>query len=225
MARNIYVIGAQGTGKTTLVNALANHFKQKKDRVWQGEMLEEPRIIKEVARNVLQKHGFTASDITTSKERALQLQELILQAQFEAEQATEGSWFISDRSGLDPVVYAKVYVGESAASEMLGSATWRSLRLRDGLVIVCEAGSDWLWDDGVRLMPTDTEEWMALHKTFCALLRDLGIDFEIVSRKTSVAERVQSVSRWWRERVKCGQAEEGHGDAIDVDETDIDSDV
>lgn len=81
MTKNIYVIGAQCTGKTTLVNALEEHFKSNNvDR-----NMPQPTVIQEVARAVLKEKGFTREDITTSPSRALQLQRHILDAQLHAE--------------------------------------------------------------------------------------------------------------------------------------------
>lgn len=86
----LYIIGAQCTGKTTLVDALedmfgsgelSNHLQGKSSR---------PVIIREVARTVLRDKHFSRDDITTSPSRALQLQKHILDAQYEAEQTAIG---------------------------------------------------------------------------------------------------------------------------------------
>ena len=199
--KNIYIVGAQCTGKTTLVNALAEHFKDPSHRVWKGNIVPEPLLIKEVARDVLRKHRFTALDITSSPERALQLQKLILEAQHQAEEEAGMRWYLSDRSALDPIIYARVYVGEEAAFAMLRTETWiRSLeKMRTGLVFICEAGNRWLFDDGVRLMPKDQEEWMSFHQIFCDTLRELDIEFAIVSREmTSLSERMNFVVQTWQ---------------------------
>jgi hypothetical protein len=64
-----------------------------------------------------------------------------------------GEWFVSDRSGVDPIVYARKYASKGAESYLINSTEWSELRERMGksVVIVCEAGADWLTDDGVRL--------------------------------------------------------------------------
>ncbi len=51
------------------------------------------------------------------------------------------------------------YVGQDSARPLCESAEWLELRDRmaESLLIVCEAGCDWLADDGVRLMPEDRE--------------------------------------------------------------------
>ncbi|KAH1415871.1 hypothetical protein KXX32_000323, partial [Aspergillus fumigatus] len=77
-ARFLYIIGAQCTGKTTLVKALLDALPQRHPSL-------PPHPITEVARKVLCEFGFTRDDITSDPSRALQLQELILKAQFEEE--------------------------------------------------------------------------------------------------------------------------------------------
>lgn len=98
--KNLYIIGAQCTGKTTIVNALRDHFNREGSRIWRGKPISPPAFIVELARTVLVKHDFRAEDITSSPTRSLQLQNLILQAQAEAERAVSDVWFVSDRSGL-----------------------------------------------------------------------------------------------------------------------------
>ncbi|KAL8992131.1 MAG: hypothetical protein Q9169_007345 [Polycauliona sp. 2 TL-2023] len=141
---NIYIIGAQSTGKTTLVSALGDHFAQ-------DASLSQPQLLKEVARGVLTRHNFTASDITNSKERALELQRLIIEAQAAAEGALGNLWYVADRSAIDAVAYARQYVGETEARNLRKGDTWQELeeRMRAGVVVVCEPGGEWLRDDGL----------------------------------------------------------------------------
>ena len=190
---NIYIIGAQCTGKTTLVNALRQYVQSDPDL-----KQSTPHIISEVARTVLQKHGFTADDIRSSPGRSLALQRLILDAQFAAERsALEGNgWFISDRSGVDPIVYATRYVSKDSATLLCQSDEWLELRGRmaASLVIVCEAGCDWLADDGVRLMPEDREDWVQFHEMFCKFLDEAGLDYQqLPSSLEDLSSRVKFV--------------------------------
>jgi nicotinamide riboside kinase len=197
---HIYVVGAQSTGKTTVVKALEEHFRSE---VSSYEGISQPKIITEVARTVLQQHSFSADDITSSPTRALALQKLILQAQLSAERdiSEHEEWFISDRSGVDPMVYARKYVSEEAESDLIKSAEWKELseRMRKSVVIVCEAGTEWLTDDGVRLMPESREEWIEFHELFCSRLDALGLEYEILpSNMMSLRERVAFVLRKWK---------------------------
>ncbi|KAF4628610.1 hypothetical protein G7Y89_g9546 [Cudoniella acicularis] len=199
--RNIYIVGAQCTGKTTLTNALEDHFKNTDDLV--GNPISGPKFIKEVARTVLKQHDFTASDIKFSPAKAFALQRFILKAQLAAESAISetGDWFISDRSGADPLVYARRYVGKDAESGLAQSSEWKELqgRLRKSLVIVCEAGADWLTDDGVRLMPEDREDWVGFHQLFCRFLDEWDVKYEVLPFAViTLPERVEFVLERWK---------------------------
>jgi hypothetical protein len=142
--KNIYVIGAQSTGKTTLVDALEDCLSL--DNSSRNGQSKQPYIIREVARKVLEEKGYSRVDIETSTTRALQLQQHILEAQHNAElEATaQGTspWYISDRSGLDPIVYASIFGGAEAAETMLASEIWLEMeaRMKAGVVVLCEAG-------------------------------------------------------------------------------------
>ena len=126
----------------------------------------------------------------------------MIEAQYATEKVAETSqWFISDRSGFDPIVYARRYVGEEGARSLMEMEIWGELKERMGrsLVVVCEAGADWLVDDGVRLMPENKEDWVAFHDLFCELLRDAGLDFVVLPCEMKhLAERVRFVLDCWR---------------------------
>lgn len=209
MPRNIYIVGAQCTGKTTLVKALQDHFNTANSRSdSNGRSTTRPKIITETARIVLQQHKFTADEITSSPTRALALQQLILQAQVKAESAAleQRDWFISDRSGVDPLVYTRKYVGEDAANDLVKSAEWLELgkRMEKSVVIVCEAGANWLTDDGVRLMPESTDAWISFHQFFCHCLDDWGMSYEVLPcDMTSLRERVRFVLERWEDKSKA----------------------
>ena len=155
--KTVYIIGAQRTGKRTLVNALETSYAADAD----GLGGAKPLIIREVARTVLKEKKYSREDIANSPVRAFELQKHILEAQHTAETtggtSNPASWWRCDRSGLDPVVYASLFVGPQAAAEMLVSQSWKELevRMKDGVVILCEAGCHWLEDDGTRIMPND----------------------------------------------------------------------
>ena len=196
---NIYLVGAQCTGKTTLVKALLKHFEKHDNCRWQGQQIQKPRVIIEVARGVMQKHGLNAEDVTSLKGRGIEMQKLILEAQLQAEFESDG-WFISDRSGFDPIVYARRYVGDDAAQELMASNAFAVLQknMQQSLMIVCEAGADWLFDDGVRLMPTSRDDWVDFHKLFCASLDSIGMSYVVLPYSiTRPEERVDFVLERW----------------------------
>lgn len=198
--KNVWIIGPQSTGKTALVDALDQAFAGSGASPGTA-VLNRPAIIREVARTVLKTHNYTRDDIANSPSRAFQLQKLILEAQCKAEETAlntdqPSSWFISDRSGLDPVVYAKVFVGDHTVQELTSSDRWRTLeeRMKNGLVVICEAGCIWLVDDGTRLMPRDLEDWMRVDTAFHEVLRAMAIDVIVISKTTiDLQQRVQIV--------------------------------
>lgn len=194
--KNIYIIGAQCTGKTSLVNALENALREPFSPT-------TPAIVKEVARSVLKIHGFTASDITSDPGRCLQLQTLILEAQFnkEREALTKNDWIISDRSGLDPIIYASRHIGSEAVELMISSEYWKELRDRmsESLVFVCETVEAWLVSDGVRLMPRDLQDWTGYDDEFCRMLDSAGVRYRMIPRSMqNLEDRVAYVWSEWR---------------------------
>lgn len=197
---NIYIVGAQSTGKTTLVKALQKHLDHHENCKWEGEQISPPKVIIEVARGVLQKYDLTAEDITSSQTRSIELQRRILEAQLQAEAECGDAWFISDRSGFDPIIYALRYVGIDAARDLMASKAFIELkeRLQNSLVIICEAGADWLIDDGVRLMPTSKDDWVAFHSLFCTSLEAAGVKYFVLPYSmTGSTERVDFVIGKW----------------------------
>ena len=174
--KNIYIIGAQPSGKTTLTSILKTYFENTSDLTWRAVVAQKPHILGEVARQVLQDHNSTGLDVCESKSCALELQTFILEAQYRAETTAKGSWFISDRSGVDTVVYGKCYAGENGAEKLLSMNVWKELEktLRKSLIIVCEPVITWLAEDGLRFMPENpsarTELVSVIHKNFCDFL-------------------------------------------------------
>ncbi|KAF4337275.1 P-loop containing protein [Fusarium beomiforme] len=198
---NIYIIGPQSTGKTTLVNKLRSDL----EHPVADTLIVKPQIVSEVARTVLRKHKFSAKDIWTSTIRCLELQQLILEAQAVAEKEAlnHSSWFVSDRSGLDCMAYAKRYAAADAIQELQKLPAWTEVkaRMEKSLIVVCEAGTPCLADDGVRLMPTSEDDWMELFHEFCQLLDDTGLEYFVVPRTLlDLSERAELVHAKWNEK-------------------------
>ena len=193
--KNIFIIGAQCTGKTTIVNALKDHYTRNTDKD-----VPEPTIITEVARTVLKDLEIDRHDIANSPGKSLQLQSAILKAQYQVETKAKesGSWYVSDRSGIDPIVYARLFVGEAAAQDLLTSPEWLTLEqnLKSGHVFLCEAGCTWLIDDGTRLMPKDAEQWEQFDQAFRKLLAQREVDYRVIPRDVRpIDERVAIVTK------------------------------
>ncbi|KAH8897582.1 hypothetical protein GQ53DRAFT_712041 [Thozetella sp. PMI_491] len=196
---SIYIVGAPSTGKSTLVDDLQKHFNAS---VIPG--VDAPAVVTEVARTVLKQHNFTRDDILASFDACLSLQQLILAAQGEAEEAAlrQAPWFVSDRSGIDPIVYASRYAGPGAPESLLQSADWSILRARmaNSVIVVCEAGVKFLVDDGVRLMPQDAEDWYLMHEAFCKILSEQGLPYYVLPNNLfEREERLLLVHSRWEE--------------------------
>ncbi|KAI4144872.1 MAG: hypothetical protein LQ340_006507 [Diploschistes diacapsis] len=207
--KNIYIIGSQSSGKTTLISALVTYFTNKSNLTWKGLAIKKPQILQEVARQVLQDHNSTGKDVSESKTRALELQTLILQAQYKAENAAKSSWFISDRSGVDAIIYCKCYAGETGTKKLVNTKEWKELEitLRDSLIIVCEPVKSWLEEDGLRFMPKDAlakiELVSAIHQLFCDFLDQANFRYSVLPNTLcELIGRLNFVIGKWRETEK-----------------------
>jgi predicted ATPase len=192
---SIYIIGAQCTGKTTLVEDLRSHIVQH-----QVGLHSRLHTITEVARSVLRDHDFTREDLA-KPDRAMKLQRLILDAQLKAENHTEGT-ILSDRSGLDPLVYAAKCGPPGGLASIMASPTWETLkgRMRRSLVILCPPRADWLYDDGIRLMAEDWDDWEDTHRVFQKLLGDCHIRYHLIPDSiSSPSDRVKFVLTLWHQ--------------------------
>ncbi|GMF81797.1 unnamed protein product [Aspergillus oryzae] len=190
---SLYLVGAQCTGKTTLLHALQDAFSHKYPTL-------HLRSITEVARQVLQDHNFSRNDITNSPERALQLQQLILVAQCKEESTRPTNPVLCDRSGVDPIVYAIRYGPPQAQAILESSPQWYYLRdrMRQSLVILCPPHPEWLVDDGTRLMASSWTEWENVHLTFLKVLEANGIVFHMIPNELlDLEKRVEFVLRLW----------------------------
>ncbi|KXT15501.1 hypothetical protein AC579_3394 [Pseudocercospora musae] len=188
---NIYIVGPSCTGKTTLLNGLKEYFEQQSLSFGGAP----PAIIAETAREVLKELDFKQGEYFHDPKKVLTLQQAILNSQYNAESLASRvpHWYISDRSGLDPIVYTALFVSDTAVREMIGSPQWKYLeqKMRAGTVLLCEAGGPWLTNDGVRWMPKDEGEWTEHEQKFRTMLETLGIPFTLVSKEVlDLKERV-----------------------------------
>ncbi|KAJ9654438.1 hypothetical protein H2198_006518 [Neophaeococcomyces mojaviensis] len=196
----IYVIGVPATGKTTLVETLA-------DRI-QGQGFRRTLcVIAEVARELVLREKINHRDITAGKDAAMDLQRRILEAQAmrEREAANTAHLIVSDRSGVDPIAFATKYGGRSRGQALLDLEAWTYLRqrMRCGIVILCEPIPKWFVDDGVRVVPASTAEVNELHMTFYDILQSQEISFHTLPASIeNTLERVDFVMNCWRQKDK-----------------------
>lgn len=204
---NIYLVGAHCTGKTTLVEGLRTHLTASLVAELCGENAGNPAIIDELVRNIMRTDGFTASDVRNPT-AGLELQKRTIIAQHQVEEKLEGKWFISDRSGIDPIVYAEVFLGRPAAEELTKLKEWRVLRekTKKACVIICEPqNASWLSSDHVRVACNDVEEWRSIAGAFRTALQSHGIPYvTIPAGMKDLGQRVQFVEGLLRPSAKSG---------------------
>ncbi|KAM3067002.1 hypothetical protein ACMFMG_011784 [Clarireedia jacksonii] len=193
---NIYLIGPQCTGKSTLLEALRAYYAIDSNREFENQRVECPAIIEEVVRRVMRENGFSVQDLKDAH-RGFELQQRVLLEQYHAEEIIQGEWYISDRSGLDALVYAKEYIGVSTAKELENTREWNTLRKRmqDAVVVFCEAGTaDWLSEDEVRMAYSNTAESERLNKEFHTMLIQHRIQYVVLPKHLrDLLERVDLI--------------------------------
>ncbi|KAI0343648.1 hypothetical protein BDW22DRAFT_1356136 [Trametopsis cervina] len=180
----VFVVGPSSSGKTTLCNAIAAKLH-----------LDPRRHIKEVARDVMRTQGFSRHTVKT-----YEMQHAIMVAQLREEMRVlamppDGSTqlqMLSDRSAVDPVVYASTSGTPEAEimrrrlmlePDFLREVLW----YREALFVVLSPVPEWLEDDGIRSL----DDPSSYHTTLCNLLTELNIPFiQIDEEMKDLTERV-----------------------------------
>lgn len=104
----VFICGAHSTGKTTLVNEVGKELN----------IHVEAEVARKVIKDLnLRREDFDPKNNPTKFE---ELQEKILEAQCAAERRNlkNGTSYIADR-GIDPLIYALVYLGEESMQRLL----------------------------------------------------------------------------------------------------------
>ncbi|KAJ3554368.1 hypothetical protein NM688_g3144 [Phlebia brevispora] len=184
--RAVFVVGPSSSGKTTLCDALAKDLK-----------LESDLYVKEVARHVMKTQGFTRNDTHT-----YEMQAAIMLAQIQAEQdalsckhARSDILFLSDRSAIDPIVYAATSGAPNAddIKQQLQHVLVRHNTLplyKDSLFVLLHPVAEWIVDDGVRSL----QDPLNYNAQLCNILAELGIQFiEITSTLKELKDRLTEV--------------------------------
>ncbi|KZT63462.1 hypothetical protein DAEQUDRAFT_733789 [Daedalea quercina L-15889] len=170
--RAVYVLGPSSSGKSTLCDALARYLG-----------LDRARYVREVARTVMREQGFTRKDVDTYA-----MQHAIMTAQLNAEEAIQarsigatddtGVVLLSDRSAIDPIVYAST--SKSPAAEDMRHRLMQNPQFqatlplyRRSLFIVLQPVKEWIRDDGVRSL----EDPWQYNKQLFATLEELNIPY------------------------------------------------
>lgn len=187
----LYIVGPSSTGKTTLCNAIAQSLKL---RSW--------CYITEVARQIMKRRGFTREDVGK-----IEMQAGIMLAQLEREaevceraRSTGETLILSDRSGVDPIVYAVLTAKDERQAQqkknlMVEQPTFQSAlkRYRKAKFLLLRPVPEWLVDDGVRSLDQHARSF----HVYRAVLAELGIPYhEIGEDMKDLSERTKWVKRW-----------------------------
>lgn len=132
----IYLVGAQSTGKTTLLNYISERYSI--------------NTVTEVTREVLAKYGYNLNEIRSDIGKVERFQRDIMEEQIEREKLTEEP-FISDR-GFDFLSYSGMYT--LSTKEFLNKEYTKkyleSYKDEDSVVIFVRPVKSIIKDDGIR---------------------------------------------------------------------------
>lgn len=163
-----FIVGAGGVGKTTLIDEYIRVVRAN----------EKPLLIREVARKHMVDNMITQKDLDNN-ETSWRLQCTIFHLQIKREKELDDQSFMSDRSGLDPLIYAALLrpnlfpllmngkegheTNDNVLVELLqpllgdGEDSWRNAatnamleRYRTSLFVLVHPFSENVEDDGVR---------------------------------------------------------------------------
>lgn len=187
----VYLIGAPAAGKTTLIEALSDHFG----------LVEPSRsfaVVPEVARELVLDGNVNPREIQLGEGVGMDLQRQILEEQkHREEKETQADiLLLCDRSGLDPIVFAAKYGERSCHQQLLSSSAWSYLkpRMQRALVILCEPVPEWFRTDGVRIDAGSEIEQAKLHALFVYFLQTEAIPYKVLPASvTDHKERVDFV--------------------------------
>ena len=187
----LYVVGPASTGKTTLCNAIAQSLKL---RSW--------CYITEVARQVMKRRGFTREDVPK-----MEMQSGIMLAQLEREaevceraRSIGETLILSDRSGVDPIVYAVLTAKDERQAQqkknlLVEHPTFQNAlkRYRKARFLLLRPVPEWVVDDGVRSLEHHARSFHICR----AVLTELGIPYhEIGEDMKDLLERTNWVKAW-----------------------------
>ncbi|XP_033113303.1 uncharacterized protein LOC117113908 [Anneissia japonica] len=174
----VYLCGAHSTGKTTLLGDV-------------GKELQGIKQESEIARNVLDRMSaeerHRAIDYKNYPGEFENLQRLILENQCEVDRqnANNGEDYIADR-GIDPIVYAALYLGDEAKKSLLALPITQECiqRFKNSCIFVVYPHRQCMNVDGKRITPV----WNELTR-FTEILIQILKDFKIEYIPVTVLDR------------------------------------
>ena len=206
---NIFIIEAHSTGKITLRNALLKGIHHDKNKGIALQDIEQPMTTTEAAEIIMERMGLMANEVFSSKETCERIQNEILEEQAAYERKIpDDAWINSDRSGLDPIIYALVHVDASAAARMESTEAWDECKasMEKGLMVVCEPVKEWLETNKFRTWLEGMTQWdyaRLLHGTFVDRLEVLGISYVLIpASMRDMKQRIERVLGEWRQKME-----------------------
>lgn len=180
----IFLCGAHSTGKTTLLREVQKE-------------IPSLQSLSEVARELMTKMNINRDDLEIPEKRVQFQRKLIrLQCKKEEELDQKGDDFISDRSAIDGVVYARKYVGQKLEEELLATPAAKkcldNYRNRS-LIFIVEPHEKCMVDDHIRKVPQSLEELQDFTQIMRNILDSQGVPYTLIS-ELDLRKRVQFVS-------------------------------
>ncbi|XP_062511029.1 uncharacterized protein LOC134186944 [Corticium candelabrum] len=185
--KSVFLCGAHSVGKTTLLASLAQEQRFK------GYKREQ-----ELARGIIKQQKLKRDDFDHQKHpdafERLQLDILQKQNEVEERNTKEGVPYLMDR-GIDPLVYARYYLGEEAYKRLLDNpwagTSLERYRSKSSRLFVIEPHQQCIEDDGVRVRP-NLKELQEFTRVMKKTLDENRINYTII-HDLDIRRRVQVV--------------------------------
>ncbi|CAG8513939.1 18119_t:CDS:1 [Dentiscutata erythropus] len=169
--KKVVFVGAHSVGKTTL----ARFIKNKMNGI----------LVSEIARTLIKELNLNADILRNDPDKSLEFQASIIKAQCAKEEEIEHEFAILDRSALDALVYAQTFCGkrwnELLDMEETNKCLERYRQKNKYMIFLIEPQKECLRADGVRMMPTDYEDWISFSESFKNIMNEYNIEFNAIN--------------------------------------------
>ncbi|XP_033105882.1 uncharacterized protein LOC117108095 [Anneissia japonica] len=166
----VFLCGAHSTGKTTLLHDVGKEVP---------DIKEESEIARRVLNQMSPEERLKVVDYKNHPKDFEKLQRLILkrQCEVERENANNGKDYIANR-GIDPIVYAALYLGDDVKNTLLALPTTQECiqRYKTSFVFVIHPHKQCMKEDGERINPVFSE-LTRFTELLIQILDDLGIEY------------------------------------------------